>query len=309
MKKAIILLFVLSVSFCFAQDTAYTQRDLKVSQYIDGTLLLPTNVDAPKLAILIAGSGPTDRDGNSSMAKNNSLKLLAQELSKNGVATFRYDKRSVKMIKTRDENVNNIMFDDFVDDAAAVVSYFKKGNEFSELYLIGHSQGSLIGMLAANKDVDGLISLAGAGQPIDEVIVDQIAKQQPGLDDNARNAFAELRKKGSTSNYQPVLESIFNRSVQPFMLSWMRYDPAAEIKKLEMPVLIINGGKDIQVPVTEAEMLYAATPSATYKILPTMNHIFRAIEGNDLENQKSYNAPTLPLVPALTETILNFMNQ
>jgi len=308
MKNLCILLLVLSVNFGFAQNAMYTEKELKVSRLIEGTLLVPTTTTKPKLVILIASSGPTNRDGNSAMTKNNSLKELAKALSVKEVATFRYDKRSVKMIKTRDPGIDKVIFDDFVKDAKDVVNYFKKSGEFSEIYIAGHSQGSLIGMMAAQKDVAGFISIAGAGQPIDAVIVDQIAKQQPGLDKNAEQAFAELRKTGSTSSFQPILKSILSKDIQPFMLSWMQYNPAEEIKKLDMPVLIINGDKDIQVTIAEAELLHAARPDATYEIIPTMNHIFRAIDGDDLENQKSYNAPTLPIVPALSQVILTFIN-
>jgi hypothetical protein len=85
--------------------------------------LVPRDIEKPPLSIIIAGSGPTNRDGNQNFMKNNSLKKLAEGLSSEGIATFRYDKRIVKQI--RQGNVdNNIMFDDFIKDASDVIEYF-----------------------------------------------------------------------------------------------------------------------------------------------------------------------------------------
>lgn len=140
---------------------------------VDGTILVPSTTEKPPLAILIGGSGPIDRNGNQQMMKNNSLKFLAEALYDNDIAVFRYDKRIVKQIKDRTLNEESIHFDDFIKDAIDVIEYFKRSKAFSKIYVIGHSQGSLVGMIAAQNRADGFISLAGAGQEIDDVIVDQ----------------------------------------------------------------------------------------------------------------------------------------
>ncbi|MDT0554377.1 alpha/beta hydrolase [Patiriisocius hiemis] len=307
MKKFLFPLLVLFVfSNALAQEKKYTEKELSVSKYIDGTLLLPST-ENPKLVIIIAGSGPTDRNGNSSMSRNNSLKFLAEGLVNNGLAVFRYDKRSVKMLKNRDPNMANIQFNDFITDAEEVINYFKRSEQFSEIHVVGHSQGSLIGMLIAKGSASSFTSLAGTGQPIDDVIITQIAIQQPGLDKSAATAFKELRERGSTTNYDPALASILGPQIQPFMLQWMQFNPAEEIKKLDIPVLIINGTKDLQTKETEAALLKEAKPDALYKIIENMNHLFKKIEGNDLENQKSYGDPNLPVMPELIETISSFI--
>ena len=169
-------------------------------------------------------------------------------------------------------------------------------------------QGSLVGMIAAKGRADAFVSLAGAGQEIDDVIVDQIEKQSPGLKDNARSAFDDLRANGIAVQYSPYLASIFRASLQPFLISWMKYDPQEELSKLEMPVLIVNGDKDLQVQISEAEKLHKAKPGADFKIIQGMNHIFRNIEGDDLDNQKTYNNPSLPIMPELVDVIAAFIN-
>ena len=270
-------------------------------------LPFPTVFTNPPLVIFIQGSGPTDRNGNSRLAKNDGIKKIAQQLATQGIASYRFDKRIFKMDKYNIKE-QDLRFEDFVTDVDSVLSYFKSRKEFGKIILAGHSEGSLIGILAAEEEgADALISLAGAGRPIDDIIVEQIAKQSPQLSENARTALDEIRKNGSTSNYNPLLESIFRASVQPFMASWMKYDPAAEMAKLKIPVLIINGTKDIQVDVEDARLLYEAKPDSKLVLIDGMNHIFRNMEGNDLENVKTYNQPELPLHSELVPTLVDFI--
>src|SRR5690606_20116479 len=117
--------------------------------------------------------------------------------------------RIVKQLKNRTIDEKNIHFGDFIVDATAIIDHFKKDNRFSKIYIIGHSQGSLVGMVAAQGKADGFISIAGAGQEIDDVIVEQLSQQAPGLVDNARSAFDDIRAEGISYNYDPGLASIF----------------------------------------------------------------------------------------------------
>lgn len=292
-----------------SQNTDFHSENLSITPLIEGTLLVPGNSETQPLAIIIAGSGPTDRNGNQQMMKNNSLKFLAEGLYQKNIATFRYDKRIVKQMKNGSIDEKNIHFGDFISDAIAILDYFKKDKRFSKIYIIGHSQGSLIGMVAAQKGADGFISIAGAGQEIDDVVIDQLTQQAPGLVDNARTAFDDLRANGVSYNYNPAISSIFRKEIQPFMFSWMQYNPQEEIKNLNIPVMIINGDNDIQVQISEAELLKAAKPDAEYVIIPKMNHIFKEVEGNSLENSKSYNQYNLPVMPELINSIADFIKK
>jgi pimeloyl-ACP methyl ester carboxylesterase len=307
--KNLLIVLLLFGGMVSAQTKKFISEDLSITPLVDGTLLVPETTGKLPLAILIGGSGPTDRNGNQQMLVNNSLKLLAEGIYENGIASFRYDKRIVKQMKLGSINEKNIRFDDFIDDAIAILTYFKKDERFSEIYIIGHSQGSLVGMVAAQEGANGFVSIAGAGQEIDDVIVDQLAKQAPGLADNGRTAFDDMRANGVANNFSPGLASIFRKDIQPFILTWMKYDPKVEIAKLTIPVLIVNGDKDIQVQVSEAELLRNAKPDAAFKIIPNMNHVLKQIKGNDLENSKSYNIYNLPVVPELIATVSDFISQ
>lgn len=306
MKNSIFLLLFFTLSFSFAQETQFTSEDLDIDDYVKGTLVTPVSEEKLPLVIMLQGSGPTDRNGNQSFMKNDAMKKLAQHLAENGIASYRYDKRihQAQRLKIAEKDMR---FDDFVTDAVSVLDHFKEDEKFENIVVLGHSQGSLVGMLAAKQRADGFISVAGIAQPIDSMLTQQIANQMPGLKENVQQAFSEMRATGSTTSYNPVLESIFRPSVQPFILSWMKFNPLEEIAKLEIPVLLINGSNDLQVTETEAQELKAAHPEAELVILENMNHILRKIDGDDLENSKSYNEPGLPLHPELTAVITRFV--
>ncbi|MBT3872772.1 MAG: alpha/beta fold hydrolase, partial [Flavobacteriaceae bacterium] len=245
---------------------------------------------------------------NQKNLKNNSLKYLAEGLYHKNIATFRYDKGFFKQVLDGTFDEREVDFNDFIKDAINVVDYFKEDQRFSELIIIGHSQGSLVGMIAAQeKSVSKFISLAGAGQEIDDVVIDQLKKQSPALVENARKSFDDIRVNGLAQNYSPFLAAIFRPSLQPFMISWMNYNPQIEIAKLTIPVLIINGNNDLQVQVSEAEKLKNAKPDAVLVIIPNMNHLFKEIKGGLIENQKSYNDEGLPIMKKLIKTIKLFI--
>ncbi len=306
--KQIATFFFLVISYLgYSQEITFTQTDLPITKFIDGTLLTP-NSGSNTLAIIIAGSGPTDRDGNQNFLKTSNLKKLAVNLTNNGIATFRYDKRIVKQI--RKGNVDpNIMFDNFVSDAINVVNYFKKQNTYKKVYIIGHSQGSLIGMMAAKENVDGFVSLAGAGQTIDNVITEQIQKTAPMFTDDTKRVFSVLKEGKTTTDYPAALASVFDISVQRFIANWMSYNPQEEIKKLDMPILIVNGTKDLQVSVEEAKLLNDSAKNSELKLIDKMNHVLFIIEGDDQENAKSYNDHAGKVSEELINTIVAFIKK
>lgn len=310
MKTKILLFLFATISLSYSQEKkTFKTEDVKINSLIDGTLYTPENKpNKIKLVILIAGSGPTDRNGNQRGATNNSLKFLSEELSKNTIAVFSYDKRIFAQMKSGTLDEKTLRFDDFITDATDVITYFKSQKKYSKIIIAGHSEGSLIGMVAAKNNADAYISLEGAGRPINVVMSEQLAKQAPAHIKEC-NANLELLKQGKTfENKNPLLASLFRESVQPYMISWIKYNPQQEIKKLTIPILIINGTKDIQTTEKEAFLLKEANPKAEMKIIENMNHIFKEIKV-DSENMKSYSNPDLPIMTQLTTEIIDFLNR
>lgn len=312
MKKSISLFITLFSIICFSQENAgiksFTKEEVTINSLLKGSLYSPLKQNKKtNLVILIAGSGPTDRDGNQTGMVNNSLKFLSEELVKNNIATFSYDKRIIAQMIAGTVNERELSFDDFINDAKEVLTFFKNQKKYNKILFIGHSEGSLIGMIAANGNADAFISIAGAGRTIDLILEEQIQKQAPFLKDEVQKDI-EILKKGETFELKnQMLASLFRESVQPYMISWIKYNPQDEIKKLQIPVLIINGTKDLQVKVTEAELLKQAKPDAKMEIIENMNHLFKEIKGDEKENMATYTNPDLPVMKELISKINLFI--
>ncbi len=307
MRQYISILLLLFSVFSFCQKKTYSENEISVSHWIDGTLLTPNENKKHTLAIIIAGSGPTNRNGNQNFQKNNSLKKLAESLTDKGIATFRFDKRIVKQIR-KGKVDKNLMLDDFVNDASDVITYFKEKDSYSKIYVIGHSQGSLVGMLAAKDKIDGFISLAGAGKNIGDVITDQVSKMSPQLGEEAKKIVDKLKQGETVKDYPSALASLFNADIQPFMINWMQYNPTEIIKELKMPILVVVGTKDLQISENDAKLLKEANDEAELKIIENMNHVLFEIKGDDLENSKSYNESFRPISSILIDRIFEFIN-
>ena len=306
LKPFINCIILLCTVVSFSQDVNFKTQDLSINKYIDGTLLTPNEVEAPVLAIIIADSGPTDRNGNQNFQNNNVLKKLAESLSNRNIATFRYDKRIVKQIR-KGKVDPNISFDNFIEDANAVIAYFNSQYNYSKIVIIGHGQGSLVGLVASKDNAAQFISIAGSGKSIDNVIIDQITQMDPALEKSTKLAFESLKQGKLTKDYPQALGSIFSADVQSFMMSWMQYNPQELIKDLEIPILIINGTKDLQVPISEAELLKNSASKAELKIINNMNHVLFIIEGKELENSKSYNESFRSISSELINTLVTFI--
>jgi alpha/beta superfamily hydrolase len=309
MKKLLFALLLIVPTATFSQNTPlFTTENIAVNSLLNGTLYTPIKQNnTTNLVILVAGSGPTNRDGNQFGMTNNSLKLLAESLVKNGIAVYSYDKRIFAQMASGKLDEASLTFDNFIDDAKAVVLYFKNQKKYHSITVAGHSEGALIGMVAANENADAYISIAGAGRPIDEVIVEQIGKQAPFLKEEVEKNLATLKSGNTFELKNQMLASLFRASVQPYMISWIKYNPQYEIKKLQIPSLLINGDKDIQVSVQDVQLLQRAKQDAQLQIIPNMNHIFKAIKGDDTENKASYTNPELPICTELTSIITTFI--
>jgi len=273
---------------------------------LSGTLTVPILKGTFPVALIIAGSGPTDRNGNNAQMKNNSLQMLAQELAAQGIASLRYDKRGIGKSASAMISEEQLRFENYVEDAKAWVAQLKTDPRFRKLIVIGHSEGSLIGMLACEQ-ADVFVSLAGAGRPIDVILKEQLAVQLEGKKKllRAANEGISKLKKGELVEDAPVeLFGLFRPSVQPYMISWMKYDPAVEISKLNIPIVIIQGTTDIQVQVKDAELLHQACPlNSKLIVIEGMNHIFKLAPSDRLKNIETYSNPELPLAEELVRTL------
>lgn len=275
-----------------------------------GTLVMPDLTPPVPIAVIIAGSGPTDRDGNAAFlaGRNDNLKLLSQELRSMGVASLRYDKRGVGKSSGAFTPEADLRFEDYVADVEQWIALMEADSRFNAIVLIGHSQGALIGMIAATRyEVDALISIAGVGRPIYGVLEEQIQRQVPGKLDEAQKIIAELKAGRQVPKVSRKLQSLFRPSVQPFLISWFAYDPQEIIRKVTCPVLLVQGDNDLQVSVQEAELLRQARPDAKLLLVSGMNHVMKMISDDKQDNIDSYSNPELPLSPEMLEGLQQFI--
>jgi pimeloyl-ACP methyl ester carboxylesterase len=278
---------------------------------IHGTLLVPAGRGPHPVALLVAGSGPTDRNGNSAVltGANNSLKFLAEALAERGIASLRYDKRGVGESRSTVPKEADLAFDAYIDDAAAWVQQLRKEPRFSTITIIGHSEGSLIGMIAAQRSrADAFVSVAGIARPAGQVIRDQLRPQlPPELWEQSERILASLEAGRTADSVPQPLYALYRPSVQPYMISWLRYTPTEEIARLSIPVLILQGTTDIQVSIAEAGALKQAAPAAQSFIIEGMNHVLKSVPSDLAQQHASYVDSALPVVAELIEHISTFV--
>lgn len=272
---------------------------------IHGTLVVPAGRGPHPAAVIIAGSGPTDRNGNSAIlgGENNSLKLLAEGLAERGVASVRFDKRGIAGSAAAGPSEADLRFEMYVDDAAAWFEYLDSDPRLDAVALVGHSEGSAIGMIAAQRvGAEAFVSIAGIARGAAEVLRDQLRPQlTPELWEESERILTELEAGRTVDTVPPQLFILYRPSVQPYLISWLRYVPAEEIGKLDAAVLIAQGTTDIQVGVAEAEALRDAHPDAELLIVEGMNHVLKLVPADPAAQRASYTDPSLPVAPELIE--------
>lgn len=274
---------------------------------LHGTLLVPAGVQGPMpVALIIAGSGPTDRNGNSPLipGRNNSLRMVADALASAGIASVRYDKRGVAGSMGAAKSESELRFTTYVDDAVLWLGWLDSQPQFTDVTVVGHSEGSFIGILAAQRaNVARLISLAGAGRSATAVLDEQLSRglQEPLLG-QAREIIRRLVAGEQVDTVPPPLFTLFRPSVQPYLRSWLTLDPAAEMAKLGIPVVVVQGSTDVQVSVADAQRLAASNPRATLEVIEGMNHVLKEVR-EPADQMRSYGDSTMPLHPRLVEIL------
>ncbi|NLX63119.1 MAG: alpha/beta hydrolase [Tissierellia bacterium] len=292
----------------------YIEEDynLKVDEgEIHGTLMMPKDAESSTVALIIAGSGPTDRNGNNpSAGENNSLKMMAEALAKEGISSVRFDKRGIGVSAYLVEREEDLIFEDYVNDVVGWIEKLREDNRFEKLVVIGHSEGALIGAAAVKKaDVDGFVSVAGAGYSAYETLERQLKAQSEEVFQLCKPIMDELMEGNLVENVPEGLYSLFRPSVQPYLISWFKYDPVEEISKIEKPVLIIQGDNDIQITVEDANRLHEGNPASKLVIIEGMNHILKDAPKDRDKNVATYNNPTLPLNEEFVEELIKFIKE
>jgi len=277
-----------------------------------------TFVNAGKNApvvLIIPGSGPTDRDGNNPMGvKAAPYKLLADALAEKGVSTLRADKRGMFESKAAIEDANSVTIADYAGDAHAWADALKARTGAKCVWLLGHSEGGLVALAAAQQPVGlcGVILVSAAGRKLGVVIREQL-NANPANAPLLPTAVAaldslEAGKTVDQSTLPAPLLPLFNAKVQPFLIDLLSKDPAALAAATKLPMLIVQGERDIQVSVADAKALAAAQPAAKLMLVPQMNHVLKDVAAEDrASNLATYGNPDLPIDASLVDGIAAFV--
>ncbi len=281
---------------------------------LKGTMLAPASPGAPMM-LIIPGSGPTDRDGNNPFGlKASTYKLLAEGLAARGIGTVRIDKRGMFASSRAVADANAVTIDDYVTDVGAWTASIRKQTGTPCVWLLGHSEGGLVALAAAQKvqDICGLVLISTAGRPLGEVLRMQLRANPANAPilDQAVSAIDTLEagKRFDVTGMNPALLPLFAPQVQGFLISAFSYDPARLISAVSKPVLIVQGQRDIQVSVADAEWLKQAAPQAKLVLLPDTNHVLKTVTADDRRaNGATYADPSLPLAPGVVDAVANFV--
>lgn len=297
-------LILLAAGLAQAQDPVEEVALDRSELTLHASLYSPTG--ATDLVIVHAGSGPTDRHGNQTSMKNDSLKLLAESLAGQGVAVLAIDKRGVgQSVMSIDEHALRPSI--YIGDLVAWVEWASRRNPDWSIHLLGHSEGALFAKAAATEtDVASVISLAGAGRPAGVLLREQTEGRRPGqIGVEFERILSSLESGQEVAEVSPLLNTLFRPSIQPYLVEWLGMDPAALAARLDVPLLVISGSSDIQVSRADFDAL--AEQASQAKWIEGMNHVLKAVEGTLPEQLPSYTNPDLPLHEQLVPVIVDWI--
>jgi pimeloyl-ACP methyl ester carboxylesterase len=293
--------------------TLSAQEEVQVNSFdgltLYGTLLQPKQ-KSDHAVLLISGSGPTDRDGNtkSAGAISDCLKKLAESLTAEGYPTLRYDKRRVGKSLDANSPIEDLRFEHHIKDAESWMRYLKA--RYSKVTVIGHSLGAIVAMTAAQgESIDQLISLAGLSEDVNTTLRRQLSSQPSFVLEAAAPIMDSLQAGHVVREVPPYLNVLFGPKVQGYFASFMVYDPRKEIQRLTIPVLVIQGDQDLQITVEGAKQMAAQNSSARFAEVSGMNHVLRDLSADPSLNLQTYADPSLPLHPELIPLITTFIQQ
>ncbi len=279
---------------------------------LHGTLALPADDGTAAIVLIHPGSGPVDRNGNLPGYVNNSLKMLAEALAGHGIASLRIDKRGVGESRAAIRSVRDLRIEHYAADVERWASYLHRKPGINHVFLLGHSEGALIVTLAARKtSSDGLILIAGPGEPVGRVVLRQLrARGVRGPLMTAAEAAVEALEAGHRAeNLPPPLVRLFPADVQPYLMSEFRLDPAAELGRTTGRVLVVQGETDVQVSAEDARRLSSARPGISLVTVQHMNHVLKAAPADYAGNVATYSEPDRPLAAGLADAIADFVGR
>jgi pimeloyl-ACP methyl ester carboxylesterase len=300
-----LMIMALSCSEAWAQ-TEKAQKEVSVWSLgleLHGTL---QGAQYDHVVLFIAGSGPSDRNGNQPGYQSNCLKMIADSLETYGIASLRYDKRGIGKSVDSMLSDENVRFDHLVEDAEAWIELLDK--RFKKISIMGHSQGTLVGLLAASdKRINKFITLAGLANSMYLTLQRQLGTQPKFVTDAALPILDSLAQGIKVDSVPPYLNNLFNPALQDYLISSLHYDSRKEIAKLNIPVLVVQGTTDIQIPVEEAEELAASALNGQLAIVEGMNHILKPAPEAPITNLNTYNQPELLLHVELVPILVKFL--
>ena len=279
---------------------------------LHGTLVVPDREGSVPVVLIVAGSGPTDRDGNQAGAGANTLLQLAEALAQQGVASLRFDKRGMYESESADIDMATRPFDRLARDVVEWTDRLQADPRFSTVTIAGHSEGALFALIAARQaGADAVVSIAGVGAPAHVTLRRQLTDPRavpPAQHDVARAALDSLALGRSPGALTGLLAGLFSPTIQPYLINWFAYDPAAEASAYPGPLLIVQGTTDFQVEVADAEALAAARPDARLVVVEGMNHMLKHDTADRLvQMTTTYVDPSHPVDPALVEAVSTFV--
>jgi pimeloyl-ACP methyl ester carboxylesterase len=280
---------------------------------LEGTLL-DAGTKAP-VVLMIPGSGPTDRDGNNPLGITAApYRLLAEALGQKGVSTARIDKRGMFGSKAATPDANKVTIGDYAADTHAWVKAIRDRTGAKCVWVLGHSEGGLVALESAQnpQGICGIILVSAAGRKLGDVLREQLRANPanaPLLDDAlAAIDSLEAGKTVDVSAMHPALQKLFAPQVQPFLMNEMAMDPAKLAGSTKVPVLILQGGRDLQVSEADAKALAAAQPKAKLVLIPAMNHVLKDVASDDrAANAATYADPSIPVDSTLVDAIAGFV--
>ncbi|NKC51751.1 alpha/beta hydrolase [Ochrobactrum cytisi] len=310
------MMLLLACALVFAAAALSSQEISAAGPFgeLRGTWTKASDAAAP-VVLIIPGSGPTDRDGNSPLGISAGLyRLLAEGLGAAGVATVRIDKRGMFGSAGAVPDANAVTINDYVSDTRARLKAIRSSTGSDCVWLLGHSEGGPVALATAQveRHICGLILIATPGRPLGDVLKEQLRSNPANASilSSANTAINTLAvgKHVDPSELPTSLAPLFAPAIQDFLISAFTLDPAELAGHVAKPILILQGERDLQIGIPDAMVIKAAAPSAKLTRLPNTNHVLKTVVSDDpAANIATYSNPDLPSRLGIIEVITDFL--